>query len=385
LKAKIELATPVVGTPRVLQMGGMLDVDLPSGMRSTVALEVDLPLEAKPWNIGLIVGPSGCGKSSIARHFWPREMRHAAKWHPAKSVLDAFPAAMSIKDIVALLSSVGFSSPPAWLRPFHALSNGEQFRVQLARLLADFPALAVIDEFTSVVDRTVAQIGSAALAKTVRRRKQKLVAVTCHDDVERWLQPDWVYRPAEARFTWRSPRRRPPIELEIERVDHSAWRLFKHHHYLTASHSNSATCFIAFWRRQPVAWISWVPHVGVAKRGDGRLIRRVHRMVCLPDFQGVGIGAALQEFTSRAWIAVDCRAIIATGHPAVIAATARNPRYRMLRAPALNASGGSDPEIRARLNRTRASFRMTASFEYVGRPLSIGMAKRLLTRPTVSE
>ena len=43
---------------------------------------------------------------------------------------------MPIKDIVALLSAVGFASPPAWLRPFHVLSTGQQFRVTLALLLA---------------------------------------------------------------------------------------------------------------------------------------------------------------------------------------------------------------------------------------------------------
>ena len=60
-----------------------------------------------------------------------------------------------------------------WLRPFHVLSNGEQFRATIARALAESAKgreLVVIDEFTSVVDRTVAQIGSAAIAKTIRRR-----------------------------------------------------------------------------------------------------------------------------------------------------------------------------------------------------------------------
>lgn len=382
MKATISLQTPIVSSPRVLQMAGIFDV--PASERSEIVLEIEMPIEEKPWAIGLIVGPSGSGKSSIARHFWPEQLASQMTWPKGKSVLDAFPAKMSIKDIVALMSSVGFSSPPAWVRPFHVLSNGEQFRVMLARLLAELPDLAVIDEFTSVVDRTVAQVGSAALAKTVRRREQKLVAVTCHDDVERWLQPDWVYRPAERRFAWRSVRRRPPIELEIERVDRSGWELFKQHHYLTATHANSASCFIAFWRRRPVAWISWMPHVGLAKRGDGRPIRRVHRMVCLPDFQGVGIGAALQEFTSGAWLAIGCRAICATGHPAVIAAMSRSRRYLMLRAPSLSARGGSDPSLRARFNRTRASLRMTSSFEYVGPPISIEIARRLLDRPEVS-
>src|SRR5205085_1964726 len=129
---------------------------------SEVTWSVDLPLDQKPWHIGLVVGPSGCGKSTIARHLWPNAL-HAATgltWDPNRSLLDSFPAGMSIKDVTALLCSVGFSSPPAWLRPFHVLSTGQQFRVTLARLLAcaasdsNTPSLVVCDEFTSVVDRT---------------------------------------------------------------------------------------------------------------------------------------------------------------------------------------------------------------------------------------
>ncbi len=82
---------------------------------------------------------------------------------------------MAIKEITALLSSVGFSSPLAWLRPFEGLSIGERFRVTMARALAETRDLTVIDELTSVVDRTVAQIGSAAIAKTVRRRQPRNV------------------------------------------------------------------------------------------------------------------------------------------------------------------------------------------------------------------
>src|SRR5207302_7587073 len=131
---------------------------------------------------------------------------------------DGFPYDLTIKEILALLSSVGFSSPPAWLRPFAALSTGQQFRVTLARLLAEQPALAVMDEFTSVVDRTVAQIGAHSLARTVRGRGQKFIAVTCHEDVEPWLNPDWVYRPDAGRFTWRLLQRRPAIALHVCRV-----------------------------------------------------------------------------------------------------------------------------------------------------------------------
>ena len=42
----------------------------------------------------------------------------------------------------------------------------------LARTLAEMPELAVVDEFTSVVDRTVAKIGSAAAKVSARIRAE---------------------------------------------------------------------------------------------------------------------------------------------------------------------------------------------------------------------
>lgn len=47
---------------------------------------------------------------------------------------------------------------------------------RLSRLVDAGSHPTVIDEFTSVVDRRVAQIGCAAVAKTVRRRQQQLLA-----------------------------------------------------------------------------------------------------------------------------------------------------------------------------------------------------------------
>jgi len=198
-EANIQVSSPIIPTPRALQLAGMFDI--PPAERSELKWTVKLPLEEKDWQIGAIIGPSGCGKSTIARKLFGDSMVPEYAWPKDKCVLDGFPEGMPNKTIVELLSSVGFSSPPSWLRPFHVLSIGEQFRVTLARLLAETgDGLAVMDEFTSTVDRQVAQIGSAALAKTIRRGKGKFIAVTCHRDILEWLAPDWYYDPAADHF-----------------------------------------------------------------------------------------------------------------------------------------------------------------------------------------
>jgi energy-coupling factor transporter ATP-binding protein EcfA2 len=362
----ITLEAPVVLTARVLQVAGLFD--LPVGPVSRVEWQVQLPLDEQPWNIGLITGPSGSGKTTVARRLWPRELETCANlaWPVDESILDAFPHGMPIKDITALLSAVGFSSPPAWLRPFDLLSTGEQFRVTLARLLAELPDLCVMDEYTSVVDRTVAQIGSAALAKTVRRRQQRFIAVTCHDDVEDWLQPDWVYRPANGEFAWRLLQRRPAIELEICRCKTEAWSLFRRHHYLSHDLARSAVCFLATWHARLVAFSAWLPFVS-----SGPPARREHRTVTLPDYQGVGIGFALSGFCAALWKALGYRALSTTTHPAFIAARCRSKDWRLTRRPSF--ARGHQRRLR------HATTRLTAGFEYIGPPLGYAIAARMMS------
>jgi energy-coupling factor transporter ATP-binding protein EcfA2 len=387
MNTTITVESPILESPRVAQVRGLFD--LPASRTDQSYWEVQLPLEGATWQIGLITGPSGCGKSTIARHLWPAEWAacQTLHWPAGHSLLDGFPAGLPIKDITGLLSAVGFSSPPAWLRPFAVLSTGQQFRVTLARLLGEALArpdreqrLLVVDEYTSVVDRTVARIGSAAVAREIRKLSPsgiKFVAVTCHADVEEWLQPDWVYRPAEGEFTRRCQRRRPPIVLDVWRCDASAWRLFAPHHYLSHSLAAGAVCFLAHHDDQPVAFSAWLPWVGA-----GRPARREHRTVTLPDFQGVGIGQALSGLIASLWRGLGYRALSTTTHPALLAARLRSPWWVLRRAPSLASStppGSSTSGRRPRRDKLRhATTRLTAGFEYTGPALPARLARRLL-------
>jgi len=363
MHATITVESAIAESARVAQLRGMFD--LAAEKTARLQWNVSLPLDERSWNIGLIAGPSGCGKSTIARHFWPDHLHRDFAWPRDAALLDGFPAGLSIKDITALLSAVGFSSPPAWLRPFHVLSTGQQFRVTLARLLAEAPELAVMDEYTSVVDRTVAQIGSAALAKVIRQRGQRFIAVTCHEDVEPWLQPDWVYRPAENVFTWRCLQRRPAISLAIVRCQASSWRLFAPHHYLTSSLNRSAVCFLATWQERPVVFSAWLPFLG-----GGPPARREHRTVTLPDYQGIGLGNAVSDFCASIWKGLGYEARSTTTHPAMIRARSKSPHWAMVRKPSLAA--GHERKIR------HAVLRLTAGFRYIGPALSRQLALALL-------
>lgn len=347
-------------TARVLQLEGLFDV--PPTQQSQSHWSVSMPLDERPWQIGLIVGSSGSGKSTLAREAFADALASDYAWPEVRSLVDGFPADLGIKDITAALSSVGFSSPPSWLRPWRCLSTGEQFRANLARALIDSRPLVVVDEFTSVVDRTVAQIGSAAVAKAIRRTEGKqFVAVTCHFDVEEWLQPDWKIEMPNGGFAWRSLQRRPPIQLEIRRVHRSAWELFKHHHYLNTTLHKGAKCFLAFIGERPAAFAS-VLHAPGRKGGWWR----EHRTVCLPDFQGVGIGNRLSEFVASLFSATGKPYCSTTSHPSMIRHRLASKNWRMIRKPSLVHLDGGEKKRIGSGKMSRATNRLTAGFKFTG-------------------
>lgn len=347
----------VIRTARVMQMEGIFDI--PLSERSAETWQVDLTLP-DAWNVGLIVGPSGSGKSTIVRELFGANLAGGFDWSDDKSILDGFPREMSIKEIVDLLSSVGFSSPPSWVRPFRVLSNGEQFRVNMARTLAEMRDLAVVDEFTSVVDRTVAQIGSAAIQKTVRRRGQRFIAVSCHYDIAPWLEPDWMYEPHTGILTVGRLLRRPEINLTIRRVHHTAWKLFSKHHYLDHGLNTSAHCYVAMIDDTPVSFCGVLSFPHAQRPGW-----RCSRLVTLPDYQGVGIGNALLNFIASVFKKTGKPFFITTSHPAFVHSLAKSKEWIMKRNSTRTANAGSSSSS-TKMFATLANRRLTCGFEYMG-------------------
>ena len=346
---------------RVQQVAGLFDV--PLAERARDKFEVEVPAADEPWQIGLIVGPSGSGKSTIARQVYGDDLDTGTSWKTEQAVIDGF-GALPIKRVTSLLTAVGFSSPPAWIKPYHVLSGGERFRCDLARALSrgmsikgagSQKPIVAFDEFTSVVDRTVAQVGSAAVSKAIRGGLVgcRFVAVTCHYDVAEWLEPDWVVDMA-TRQCQRRRLRRPKIRLELHRCQYAAWRLFARHHYLSGSLSKSARCYLASWQGAPVGFCAVIPLIGRRRHW------RITRLVTLPDFQGIGIGMRLAEAVADQYIAQGLRMNITSSHPALIAHCCRSPRWRTVRVQ----KSGSNSARRFIHNYRSSLGRAVVSFEY---------------------
>jgi len=401
-KYDITVSCPVHDSFRVQQVAGMFDV--PLAEKAVERFEVELPAESDDWQIGLIVGPSGSGKSTVAREAFGAAVYDAeglgtggwglepsadpaspSPWPSDRAVIDCF-GDVPVRKVVELFTAVGFGSPPSWIKPYGVLSGGERFRCDLARALAvGVNRLVVFDEFTSVVDRTVAKVCSAAIAKGIRRGHIgcRFVAVTCHYDVAEWLEPDWVLDMATQElqrrltkamegFVVRGPSsvatdhgprttdpwfRRPSIRLEIHRSRVEAWELFKRHHYLSAALAPQARCYLATWDGVPVHFCATLPVI--TKKNH----RRFTRIVTLPDYQGLGIGMRCVAAVAELHRAEGLRVNVTSSHPALLAHCRRSPLWRTVNVK----KSGTSRSASSRFPQYRSSAgRAVVSFEYVG-------------------
>lgn len=368
---RIDLAvrSPIPHTPRARQLEAMFDV--PTRDFSELEWHGDLPLDERDWNVGLIVGPSGCGKSTILRRVFGEP---ATLTWDAPAVIEDFATTLSMEAVADACQAVGFNTIPAWLRPHAVLSNGERFRVDLARRLLEIEGTIAVDEFTSVVDRQVAKIGAHAVQKAVRRRKSRFVAASCHYDILDWLQPDWTLEPASMKFTWRELRRRPALPLQLRRVDYRAWQLFAPTHYLTADLNPTAACWCLFVGEEPVAFAG-VIHRPLLQRKD---IKGISRGVTLPDWQGLGLMMLLISTLGALYRAAGFELRSYPAHPGWVRSHDRSPEWRLEKKPGRFAAKQQGPNATVHKADGSAPFggRPNAVFAYCGPSADPEDAKR---------
>ena len=256
------------------------------------------------FDIGLIVGSSGSGKSTILESAFGEEEQ--IEWEDGKSIASHFS---SFEEASNKFGAVGLNSIPTWLKPYKVLSNGEAFRADLARRLHDD---AVIDEFTSVVNREVAISCSVSIEKYIRNNNiRRVVFCSCHDDIIPYLKPSWVYNTDTKELYEGGCPRRSPIHLKIVGAKHSAWNLFKKYHYLSSDLNNASICYLALYNEIPVGFLALLSLPG----RDVKHAWREHRVVIHPDYQGMGIGNKFSEAIAQAYREKGCRYFSKTSNP----------------------------------------------------------------------
>lgn len=102
--------------------------------------------------------------------------------------------------------------------------------------------------------------------------------------------------------------------------------MFRQHHYLNHNLNKSAHCYVATIDDKPVAFCAVLhfPHPKVKN------IKRIHRLVVLPDYQGIGLGGRFLDYIAVLYIKQKYQARIVTSTPAMIYSLKNNKKWALV-------------------------------------------------------
>ncbi len=302
------------------------------------------------WDIGIICGMSGTGKTTIAENILGGVSKKKS-YSKTKSVIDSMPKNKSIEEILCAFNDVGFSTPPSYIKPYSVLSTGEKMRVDIARLLLSDNDFIVFDEFTSVVDRKVAMVMCRAIVNAIKKNKKKFVAVTCHSDVIQWLRPDWVFNTdTMLQDNIRGQLQQKKIRVAIHE-EKGKWDIFRRYHYMNSEIHKSSTQYVAYIDNDPVGFISYL-HMPHPKRVN---IKKIHRLVVLPEYQGIGIGKNILKYVADLIVAKKFYCYIATSNPKICKSLVKSKDWILKR---------KSRTMKAKTNNSRCSVNKFSSKKY---------------------
>lgn len=288
-KYKVNLECEIPDSFMCQMAANSLDIDIKE--KSKHEFEVNADLETD-YNVGLIVGASGSGKTTLAKEVFGEESFQEFL-DLSKPVIEQFPKDMNYDERSKLLSSVGLTSVPCWIRPAYTLSNGQRSRAEAALSIALSSEFAVIDEWTSVVDRTVAKVMSHSIQKAARKYNKKVVLIACHYDVADWLQPDWVIdcntgEYHEHRGLLRQERQEK-LQFQVRNVTRKSWKYFSKYHYLSKRLPGGKVYFYGlFDGDNQIGFMCLANYIPTRK---GNLpVYHSNRVVIHPDYAGLGLG-----------------------------------------------------------------------------------------------
>ena len=271
-----------------------LDINVDKKLEHKLTISADVET---PYSIGLIVGNSGSGKTTLAKKMFGDEA-FIELIDSSRPIIDQFPNEFTYEQRADILNSVGLSQVVCWIRPVSTLSNGQRFRAEAALKIATAgDAVIAIDEWTSVVDRTVAKVMSHAIQRAARRHNSRFVLCSCHYDVIEWLQPDWIIdcntQTYEERRCLRQSRQER-LKFELREVDRRTWRAFSRYHYLNENLPGGKLHTLGlFHENQQIGFQCFAFYIP----GDMKTVHS-NRVVIHPDYVGLGLGMKMIDAAS---------------------------------------------------------------------------------------
>lgn len=299
---EVILKSPVSSNFRCQVAANSLDIDVEKKSVHHLKIEnIHLP---ENWNIGIVYGSSGSGKTTLVKQVFGDDVFSFAL-DPDEPIISQFNKDMPYEECAKILNGIGLNSVPCWIRPVKTLSNGQHARAHSALAMTTDKAVVCIDEWTSVVDRTVAKAMSYCLQKFAKRNKKCLILCSCHFDIIEWLNPDWLIDCNKQLFIPKTPgstfffKPREKLKFTIRVVGRESWRFFSHYHYLSDRLPGGKIYTFGLFHDDEdqigfQCFANYRPH----EKGT-KLMLHSNRTVIHPDWCGLGLGSLLINKTSQ--------------------------------------------------------------------------------------
>ena len=130
--------------------------------------------------------------------------------------------------------------------------------------------------------------------------------------------------------------------------------MFRRYHYLDANLHKAAKCYLAVIDEMPVAFCAILQHPhNIVKN-----FRKVHRLVVLPDYQGIGIGKKMISFVGARYKAQNYRFIITSSHPSIIHSLSFDNKWKLIRFGRVNRNNLDKEDKSGSFKRVTACFEL---------------------------
>jgi energy-coupling factor transporter ATP-binding protein EcfA2 len=330
---EIKLQSEIFTNFRCQVAANSLDIDVKK--KSIHNLKIDNVLIPKDWNVGLIYGASGSGKTTLAKHLFGEDIFNVIL-NEDEPIINQLPKEFTYEECASLLNGIGLNSVPCWLRPVKTLSNGQKARAEAVLLMCQNKDYILIDEWTSVVDRTVAKAMSVCLSKFAKKHNKKIILLSCHYDILEWVNPNWLIDCNKQEFILPKQEdfffnKREELEFSIKEIGRESWKYFSKYHYLSDRLPGGKLYLYGLFQGENQigfqCFANYVPHSDKKKK----IIYHSNRTVVHPDYNGLGLGIKLINETSKLLDEkIDCRIMAKFSSTPVFKAMIKQKQWRFL-------------------------------------------------------
>jgi ABC-type ATPase with predicted acetyltransferase domain len=174
-------------TPRVLEVAEAFGLGLEN---KEFVVYKDFEIEVKQGDVIYITGQSGSGKSLLLREL-AKQMRNKKglnvadveliQWDEDKPLIDQVGETMA--EAIRILSIAGINDAYLLVRTPKQLSDGQKYRLALAKLVESGANVWVADEFGAKLDRITAKVVAFSMQKVARQVGATLIVATTHIDL----------------------------------------------------------------------------------------------------------------------------------------------------------------------------------------------------------